>query len=246
MIRVEFPAHMKAELIGKNGQNHQLLETKSGAVVVFRDDNVAEIRGSSLAVVMAQSIIEEQTRSYNARREESSSSPDPRDPEMDRSVRLGAVPNTTTHGYQNHGFLRNQGCGHVEDILSLQKADGLDGKPTRKTAVRITPTLSHAAAVAADPSIMVFSKKLGYSEQDVIRVIERLGPEADRNAVLDALLKLARGGQLKQQPENTSLTLTPRPVSTKPALRPIVIDGSNVAMRLVTVICVGCMDKISL
>jgi hypothetical protein len=229
MIVVNFPAHMKAELIGKNGQNHQLLETSSGAVVVFRDENVAEIRGNSVAVVMAQSAIEEQIRWYNARLEETSSSPEQRDRELDHRVRRGGSP-ATTREYQLSQEMRNQSYGIVESgNPSLQNADASDQGRSRKIS---PPTTIHTSAVAADPNIMGFSKRLGYSEQDVIRVIERLGPEASRNAVLDTLLKFAGGGsQLKQQPENNSVAQVQRSSSTKPGLRPIVIDGSNVAMR---------------
>ena len=228
-IAVSFPSHMKAELIGKNGQNHQLLETNSGAVVVFRDDNVAEIRGSPLAVVMAESAIENQIRCYNTRLEETTSLPEQRDRELDHCARLRGSPETTRE-YHHRQEMRNHPYGILESgIPSLQNADASDQGRSRKID---PPTTIHASAVAADPSIMVFSKKLGYSEQDVIRVIERLGPEADRNAVLQTLLKFAGGGnQLKQQPENNSTAQVQRSSSIKPGLRPIVIDGSNVAMR---------------
>ena len=231
IIAVAFPAYMKAELIGKNGYNHQLLETNSGAVVVFRDDNVAEIRGNPVSVVTAQSIIEGQIEQH-ARRRAESGSPTDRHDATSNQLGLYRMGEATSQEIIDRRDGRKQPYGgSVEvDELWVQKPDAIEASLNRKSA---TPTLTTAsAAVAADQSIIVFSKKLGYSEQDVCRVIERLGPEADRNAVLDTLLKFAR----KSQPENGSLLAPQRPTSSRPTLRAIVIDGSNVAMRLVFVV----------
>lgn len=74
-----------------------------------------------------------------------------------------------------------------------------------------------------------FALKLGYSERLVQAALHRLGPEPAQNELLAELIKL--GAQQARAPEQ-GLADAP-PVAEPPAahaLRPIVVDGSNVAM----------------
>lgn len=102
------------------------------------------------------------------------------------------------------------------------------------------------------PSKMEFFQKLGYSREDVVRVLGKLGDGALVNDVLQELIHTgSRPGAQESPASSSGPLLVPRgscgvPDSAhrglRPALeedcgdsasslRPIVIDGSNVAMR---------------
>ncbi|NWU78819.1 ZC12D ribonuclease, partial [Onychorhynchus coronatus] len=88
--------------------------------------------------------------------------------------------------------------------------------------------------------------KLGYGKQDICKVLENLGPEALEDDVLKELIRMGSKPQaLENQAQPSPLKLVARgSCSTTPglkwlgkdesdssdSLRPIVIDGSNVAM----------------
>lgn len=96
-----------------------------------------------------------------------------------------------------------------------------------------------------------FALKLGYSEELVLLVLKKLGPDALINDILGELVKLGtktdseHQGGLNAQFSISSLTpssssssldschlLCPsQPQQDKENLRPVVLDGSNVAMR---------------
>ncbi|XP_048364290.1 probable ribonuclease ZC3H12D [Sphaerodactylus townsendi] len=90
-------------------------------------------------------------------------------------------------------------------------------------------------------SKLEFFCKLGYSKEQVGKVLEKLGQEASENDLLQELIQM--GSSRIQEPENwmhqfhckprdqASGTVLPISLpSVATALRPIVIDGSNVAM----------------
>lgn len=95
-----------------------------------------------------------------------------------------------------------------------------------------------------------FFRKLGYSQQEVRTVLQKLGLNSDTNAVLGELIRnqaeaerepaappppvlVPRTGGSARSPGG--LPPSPPPQDEEPAedgsLKPIVIDGSNVAMR---------------
>ncbi|XP_037989336.1 probable ribonuclease ZC3H12D [Motacilla alba alba] len=103
-----------------------------------------------------------------------------------------------------------------------------------------------AAGVEVHQSKMDFFCKLGYGKQDICRVLENLGQEALEDDVLKELIRMGSKPQaLENQAQPSQLKLVARG-SCSPApgpkwlgedesdpsdsLRPIVIDGSNVAM----------------
>ncbi|TKC34770.1 hypothetical protein EI555_004198 [Monodon monoceros] len=93
---------------------------------------------------------------------------------------------------------------------------------------------------------MDFALKLGYAEEQIQLVLNKLGPESLINDVLAELVRLGNKGDLEGQ-VNLSLLVPRGPSSREVAspelsledeidnsdnLRPVVIDGSNVAMRI--------------
>lgn len=92
---------------------------------------------------------------------------------------------------------------------------------------------------------MDFALKLGYAEEQIQSVLNKLGPESLINDILAELVRLGNKGDSEGQ-VNLSLLVPQRPSSREIAspelsledeidnsdnLRPVVIDGSNVAMR---------------
>lgn len=95
-----------------------------------------------------------------------------------------------------------------------------------------------------------FFRKLGYSSAEIHSVLEKLGVQADTNTVLGELVKHGSAAERERQASpdpSTQPPLVPRGGGTPKAptlepsapeenkegsdLRPVVIDGSNVAMR---------------
>lgn len=80
--------------------------------------------------------------------------------------------------------------------------------------------------------------KLGYTEKLVQAALQKLGPSPDQNELLAELIKLGaqRGGSCDNSPTESPLDTIDvhitDPIGSPHALRPVVIDGSNVAMRL--------------
>ena len=95
-----------------------------------------------------------------------------------------------------------------------------------------------------------FALKLGYTETQVHVALHKLGPESGQNELLAELIKLGASTRSVEEIEGATstvstpgITVTASPDPTLPVqslwgksidsenLRPIVIDGSNVAMR---------------
>ncbi|KAH7947175.1 hypothetical protein HPB52_008056 [Rhipicephalus sanguineus] len=88
-----------------------------------------------------------------------------------------------------------------------------------------------AEYVTAGPqyaSRLEFAVKLGYTEQQVQQALRRLGPQPGQNELLAELVRLGA----REQPGDTAAARADASASqAEDPLRPIVIDGSNVAMR---------------
>lgn len=103
-----------------------------------------------------------------------------------------------------------------------------------------------AAGVEAHQSKMDFFCKLGYGKQDICKVLENLGQEALEDDVLKELIRMGSKPQaLESQAQPSQIKLVARgscsssvglkwlgegDSDSSNSLRPIVIDGSNVAM----------------
>ncbi|VDM37112.1 unnamed protein product [Toxocara canis] len=89
-------------------------------------------------------------------------------------------------------------------------------------------TLANESAVqptVCDDQLVDFATKLGYTEQQLQIVLEKLGHNAGQDEVLSELIKLGR-----RNVESSNKTNVMNASTTVPALRSIVIDGSNIAM----------------
>ncbi|KAI6178266.1 C3H1-type domain-containing protein [Aphelenchoides besseyi] len=94
----------------------------------------------------------------------------------------------------------------------------------------------------SDSSLREFAAKLGYSEEHLQIALDKLGPNAEQDGVLCELIKLGKksknktnnkcGNSTKITPTVT-LSSTSTTTLTERKLRPIVIDGSNIAMTYV-------------
>lgn len=84
--------------------------------------------------------------------------------------------------------------------------------------------------------------KLGYSHSDILRVLESLRHDAQTNDILEELIKTCHTRSNKSVPNSPKLVsrgCSPSPSQARPGsdrepvagFRPVVIDGSNVAMR---------------
>ncbi|KAK9888094.1 hypothetical protein WA026_000370 [Henosepilachna vigintioctopunctata] len=79
-----------------------------------------------------------------------------------------------------------------------------------------------------------FALKLGYTEKQVLAALQKLGPAPAQNELLAELIKLGaqKGGSCDSSPSDSQLDISEQAdiAASTQVLRPIVIDGSNVAM----------------
>lgn len=82
---------------------------------------------------------------------------------------------------------------------------------------------------------MEFALKLGYTERLVQAALQKLGSGPSQNELLAELIKLGANPRLADTADETEALLPEAPsenasTSGQEALRPVIIDGSNVAM----------------
>lgn len=133
-------------------------------------------------------------------------------------------------------------------------------EPEGSHSCQVTPRAAQEPpaeeASAAELQMKVdFFRKLGYSSAEIHGVLQKLGVHADTNTVLGELVKHGSAAERERQASPDpcpQLPLVPRGGGTPKAstlepssleedkegseLRPVVIDGSNVAMRYVSVL----------
>uniref|UniRef100_A0A8C9YDC6 Uncharacterized protein n=1 Tax=Sander lucioperca TaxID=283035 RepID=A0A8C9YDC6_SANLU len=123
----------------------------------------------------------------------------------------------------------------VTELLTTSSNSGvfrLDLAPNRSPGDPPQPETSSSTDPVTDYRAKVeFALKLGYSEELVLLVLRKLGPDALINDMLGELVKLGTKTEMEQQ---RGLTVSQSPSfslsSDKENLRPVVVDGSNVAM----------------
>ena len=90
---------------------------------------------------------------------------------------------------------------------------------------------------ASGESLRDFAKKLGYHEDTIATGLSKLGPLADTNSLLSELVKAQSSVKQLEEGSSTFSYEKPHPaLEDSSCLRPIVIDGSNVAMRYVNIL----------
>lgn len=136
---------------------------------------------------------------------------------------------STGHTHQNISRNSSAGLSSTHHDVSRTVSDTLGAE----FAEYINTDETQNKKVAGYATRVEFAVKLGYTEKLVQSALQKLGPSPSNNELLAELIKL--GAQTCRVPEtsvnccNDSTTHTAHTAS--PTHRPIVIDGSNVAMR---------------
>uniref|UniRef100_A0A3B5LM24 C3H1-type domain-containing protein n=1 Tax=Xiphophorus couchianus TaxID=32473 RepID=A0A3B5LM24_9TELE len=114
---------------------------------------------------------------------------------------------------------------------SLQwKQVRLDLAPRPSTG-DLTRSKAPAELVSDGRTKVEFALKLGYAEDLVLLVLRKLGPDALINDMLGELVKLGTKTEMEQQKGPSCRLPSPLPLlDDKDNFRPVVVDGSNVAM----------------
>ena len=161
-------------------------------------------------------------------------------------------------GPESRNPRRHRPHSRHQDSPSVCQPVRLDLTPTRSQGDPAQPETPPPADPVTDCRTKVeFALKLGYSEELVLLVLRKLGADALINDVLGELVKLGAKAEVEQQggstvSESTSSSLSSslacssssgssldscrllcpsQLLEDKENLRPVVLDGSNVAMR---------------
>ena len=152
------------------------------------------------------------------------------------TTEMFAQPASYTSGFHSSRFTGQEEQKHpcapthkrllcrTEPVVTYRKA----AKTPRPTSPQVCPPTP--TPILDDAAVMTFALRLGYRKCRVIDIMERLR-RSNIVATADVLL-----AALVTEPEPIKLTTitTPTAAPTEPKrLRPIVIDGSNIAMWLV-------------
>ncbi|XP_056416576.1 endoribonuclease ZC3H12A [Hyla sarda] len=141
-------------------------------------------------------------------------------------------------GALNYGETYDSGFGSINQVAPR-------GQYVKSTRGDLSPEKSSSPDLADQTEMQMkvdFFRKLGYSSEEIHGVLQNLGVASDINTVLGELVKHGGNPEKEVVPEEPSVVLVPRGGSSaRPNtsltedndsnnLRPIVIDGSNVAM----------------
>ena len=123
--------------------------------------------------------------------------------------------------------------GAAEEMVVSRTVVKKPDKIEEKEKVGDSENTSDVAA--SGESLRDFAKKLGYHEDTITTGLSKLGPLADTNSLLSELVKAQSSVKQLEEGSSTFSYEKPHPaLEDSSCLRPIVIDGSNVAMRYVT------------
>uniref|UniRef100_A0A3Q3X4A9 C3H1-type domain-containing protein n=1 Tax=Mola mola TaxID=94237 RepID=A0A3Q3X4A9_MOLML len=143
------------------------------------------------------------------------------------------------HGSESQNPQRHQPPHvHHQESPSVCPTVSLDQKPNNSPGDPPQQETSPLTDPATDCRAKVeFALKLGYSEELVVLVLRKLGPDALINDILGELVKLGtntemeqQGGLAASQIASSSTLSSSLLLEDKENLRPVVVDGSNVAM----------------
>ncbi|CAH1407931.1 unnamed protein product [Nezara viridula] len=135
-----------------------------------------------------------------------------------------------------------EACGGEDSSYDSDDTTHYDGDDARHAEVSRTTSdtlgAEFAEYVTADTNYttrLEFALKLGYTERQVQAALAKLGPTPDQNQLLEELIKIGAQGQGLGSDGSCDWE-EEEPVAYEPTLhdetklRPVVIDGSNVAM----------------
>ena len=159
-----------------------------------------------------------------------------RDPSSEIITRLKDQKDVTLNR-QECAYTANEKSVPFAEQIEDQQVDGMVVKDEKKLSeepkIYKPEVTTREKKEKCDESRRDFALKLGYSESSISNGLSKLGPSADQNSLLSELVKAE--SSVKQLEEGSSTFSghdKPHPVPEDwTCLRPIVIDGSNVAMR---------------
>lgn len=162
-----------------------------------------------------------------------------------------ATRSTVSDNKQECAYTANAKSVPSKDEKTQQKVDEMVARNERNvgTNQRKTPEIGEKEKVrevdekisetcsvspSTNESLRDFALKLRYSESTISQALSKLGPSADKNSLLAELLKAQSSVKQLEEGSSTFAYEKPHPApEDSNCLRPIVIDGSNVAMRYV-------------
>lgn len=214
-----FPADTMATLFALR----TVIEREAKVFMRFTENEVL-LKGPQLQVDMAMQLLDEQmlqtqglkqshtvdsllSEAVGTRHERTTKRIESEDSSYDSDTESGLG-----HGHKGHDDVTRT----VSDTLAAEFAEYVTHKADLKT-------------VLADPSYQTrleFAVKLGYTEAQVQTALQRLGLSTSNNELLAELIKLS--STTKEDPLEAAVDFNA--ISRATELRPVVIDGSNVAM----------------
>ena len=213
-------------------------------ILDIKEQNV-DVRGATIAVALAasaleQSLVEGDSSGVGLK---SGDQTETRDKSIDPGTNTNASENKNTTNIAKSGEEQLRSDGRAVECAESGK-DHVQGEEMPAKCIgdsnkeAVEPNKEDKEAFGdtnTKESIRDFALKLGYPRTDIDGALGKLGHLADKNSLLDELLK--RSASAKQledglcaAPSSEKVIL---PVEDADCLRSIAIDGSNVAMRLV-------------
>lgn len=145
--------------------------------------------------------------------------------------------------FEKHEYIRTTFSPNSSNTFSTSSSSSCSLENLSELASESEVLFTNPENFALYSEKLKYSLKLGYTEEQVVLAIKKVGVAAAKNDFLNALIRI--GATIANEPteseqvstKNTSyltssLSLPPTVFSEQPPqLRPIVIDGSNVAIR---------------
>ena len=212
------------------------LEKESSANITVIDDSTVRIAGSQLSVGLAKSYLEGVLPSTSPNCQMS-------DEISELPVKRARLDSASTIGENDSAI------GEEDFSESFDEVEGLLGSLEQgedKFASKSVSTMSLASncemtgvvdAVTSLPETSEeFAAKLGYSKSMYALAVKKVGKGADMNELLNELVKLKNSAKELNNDERYNEKKVDRrrsscSIVSPKQLRPIIIDGSNVAMR---------------
>lgn len=219
------------------------------AEIVWNENNNTSSRVDSALTKQTPSVVEIKKDECNRdhRSQQDDSSGEVLAPKGSNQIDLGLISrseNTKDSSTGSEEFDKKQECAEVANCEGAPQrtADAMvvnrnvANKPSEiAEKAKVREAESTGDSPASGESLRDFAKKLGYTEDTIATGLSKLGPSADTNSLLSELVKAQSSVKQLEEGSSTFSYEKPQPaLEDSTCLRPIVIDGSNVAMRYVT------------